>query len=113
MYRIIACGSDMSYNPATGAMRVAISDDIAKIIMGKSEMLPDKLLSWISFVDEDDFSGQQLLKIKEEINELIERQLVTRRDVQDLLQLLQFAFDNNRDVVFTPFWHDDIPLAKF
>lgn len=92
-----------------------ISTHIYKIMMGGNEYhdsIPGVLLSELWFWEEPIFAGDELLKVKEEINELIEKQLVTQDDMQEILKLLQFAIDNHRRVMFTPFWLDDTPSAE-
>ncbi|WP_115217835.1 hypothetical protein [Suttonella indologenes] len=93
-------------------MRIDIPLDVFKRIMYDDE-IDDVLLSQLSLVDQDEYSNDELSKIQKEINELIEKQLVTQKDMQELLNLLQFAIDNNRSVLFTPFNWDHIPLGKF
>ena len=70
------------------------------------------LLSLLDLYSATFFSDDDRLKLKDEINELIEKQLVTQEEMQDVLKLIQFAIDNHRRVMITPFWHDDIPSAE-
>ena len=93
-----------------------IPHDIFKALMGGEEYhdsIPGVLLSELWFWDEGCiFSGDELFKVKEEINELIEKQSVTQEDMQEILKLLQFGIDNHHRVFFTPFWYDDTPSAE-
>lgn len=93
-------------------MYISIPIDVFKKMMYKTE-INGVLLSQLSLIDQDEYSGDELLKIKEEVNELIKNQLVHQQDMQELLKLLQFAFDNKRRVLFTPFNWSHTPLAKF
>ncbi|MBR6026776.1 MAG: hypothetical protein IK065_04175 [Neisseriaceae bacterium] len=93
----------------------AIPTHIYKIMMGGDEYhdeIPNVLLSELWFWEENIFADDELPKLQEEINELIEKQLVTQDDMQEILKLLQFAIDNHRRVMFTPFWIDDFPSEE-
>ncbi|SUO92438.1 Uncharacterised protein [Suttonella indologenes] len=111
-YSIIVSNPYGIFNSDNGSMRIDIPLDVFKRIMYDDE-IDDVLLSQLSLVDQDEYSNDELSKIQKEINELIEKQLVTQKDMQELLNLLQFAIDNNRSVLFTPFNWDHIPLGKF
>ena len=93
-----------------------IPRDVFKALMGGEEYhdsIPGVLLSELWFYDEGIIlTGKDLLKVKEEINELIEKQSVTQEDMQEILKLLQFGIDNHRRVMFTPFWIDEPPSAE-
>ena len=106
----------VEYGKSEGLIWREIPRDIFKALMGGEEdhdSIPGVLLSELWFFDEGCiFSGDELLKVKEEINELIEKQLVTQEDMQEILKLLQFGIDNHRRVFFTSFWWDDIPSAE-
>ena len=92
-----------------------IPTHIYKIMMGGEEYhdsIPGVLLSELWLWDGSIFAGDELLKVKEEINELIEKQLVTQEDMQEILKVLQFGIDNHRRVAITPFWIDDTPSEE-
>ena len=73
-----------------------------------------RLLSLVELISETFFfSDEDRLKLKDEINELIEKQLVTKEDMQDILKLLQFAIDNHRKMMITPFWVNRKPSEEF
>ena len=112
---IVVEGKNGGLYPDTDNSWRAIPLHIYKIMMGGNEHhfeIPSILLSALSLCDEDIFAGDELLKVKEEINELIEKQLVTQGDMQEILKVLQFGIDNHRRVMFTPFWIDDTPSEE-
>ena len=93
-----------------------IPTHIYKIMMGGEEYhdsIPGVLLSELWLWDGSIFAGDELLKVKEEINELIEKQILSQEEMRDVLKLIQFAIDDNRAVLFSPFNCNDVPLAQF
>ena len=111
-YSIITCHPDIEAQRRGEDIRVSISDDIAKKMMYDDE-IDGVLLSILSFCDQDVFEDDELIKIKSEINELIEKQILSQEEMRDVLKLIQFAIDDNRAVLFSPFNCNDVPLAQF
>lgn len=112
MPAIVVGGKDHWLYLEHGAICKNIPLHIYKIMMGDDE-IPGVLLSLLDLCSETFFfSDNDRLKVKEEINELIAKQLVTQEDMQEILKLLQFAIDNHRKVMITPFWSGNIAPSE-
>ena len=76
---------------------------IAKIMMDDKQKKINSLLRTLSFDDYDYFSDYELTTIVNEINELIKQGLLVKEEMQEIIDLIQFAIDNDKEIMFDPF----------
>ena len=96
---------DVNSSGNKSVKKIVKSPEIAEILVGLNyENYP--ILSNITFIDEELFNGNDLLKIKEEILKLYNEvnNIFQKNFLEEILEIVNIAKDLNLWILFNPFY---------